>query len=92
MSDSPASETSTEETTATRSEESAGRGKPAPLGEVSEDEREQIEQERSERLDPDNRPDNAEVDNTQRDFDTEHGEFTDADHDEQLGPFSSDEV
>jgi hypothetical protein len=67
-------------------------GKPAPLGEVSEAEREQIEQERKERLDPDNRPDNAEVDNTQRDFDTEHGEFTDADHDEQLGPFSSDEV
>jgi hypothetical protein len=90
MSDSSASETSTEETT--DSEESAGRGKPAPLGEVSEDEREQIEQERSERLDPDNRPDNAEVDNTERDFDTEHGEFTDADHDEQLGPFSSDEV
>jgi hypothetical protein len=87
MSDSSASDTS-EET----DEGSPGRGKPAPLGEVSDDERGQIEQERQERLDPDNRPENAEVDNTQRDFDTEHGEFTDADHDEQLGPFSSDEV
>lgn len=42
-----------------------------------EDEAE-IEEERQERLDPDNRPDNAEVDNTDRDFDPEKGMFTDA--------------
>ena len=32
--------------------------------EVSEEEQQQIEEERQERLDPENRPDNAEVDNT----------------------------
>ena len=36
---------------------------------------EEIETERAERLDPDNRPDNAEVDNTQRTF--EDGHFKD---------------
>ena len=35
------------------------------------------EQERRERLDPENRPDNTEVDNTQRDFDFEKGMFED---------------
>jgi hypothetical protein len=39
---------------------------------------EQIEEEREQRLDPDNRPDNAEVDNTDREFDPEKGMFTDA--------------
>src|SRR3954463_10592627 len=39
---------------------------------------EEIEQERKERLDPDNRPDNVEVDNTQRDFDVEKGMFEDS--------------
>jgi hypothetical protein len=38
---------------------------------------EQLERERRERLAPENRPDNAEVDNTQRDFDVEKGMFTD---------------
>ena len=37
---------------------------------------EQIERERQERLAPENRPINSEVDNTQRDFDPESGEFT----------------
>jgi hypothetical protein len=41
--------------------------------EVSEDEAEQLEKEREERLDPDNRPDNALVDNTQREFDPDKG-------------------
>lgn len=41
-----------------------------------EDEAE-IEEEREERLDPENRPDNVEVDNTDRDFDPEKGMFTD---------------
>lgn len=45
--------------------------------EVSEAEAEEIEAERQERLDPENRPHNAEVDNTQRDFDEENGEFLD---------------
>ena len=38
---------------------------------------EQIEEERERRLDPENRPDGAEVDNTHRDFDSEAGMFTD---------------
>ncbi len=41
--------------------------------EVSEEEAEKLEKEREERLDPDNRPDNALVDNTQREFDPEEG-------------------
>jgi hypothetical protein len=41
--------------------------------EVSEDEAKQLEEERKERLDPDNRPVNALVDNTQREFDDEEG-------------------
>lgn len=53
---------------------------------------EQIEQERSERLDPDNRPDGAEVDNTDRTFDSEAGMFTDnPDYDEDDRPFASAE-
>ena len=43
-----------------------------------EETQQQIEAERQERLDPDNRPDNAEVDNTERTFDTDRGKFTDA--------------
>jgi hypothetical protein len=41
--------------------------------EVTEEEAEQLEKERQERLDPDNRPENALVDNTQREFDPEEG-------------------
>ncbi len=40
-----------------------------------EDEIQEIEEERERRLDPDNRPENAQVDNTQRTF--EDGEFKD---------------
>jgi hypothetical protein len=39
---------------------------------------EEIEEERQRRLDPENRPDNVEVDNTQRDFDAEKGMFEDS--------------
>ena len=39
---------------------------------------EEIEEERGRRLDPDNRPDHVEVDNTHRDFDAEKGMFTDS--------------
>jgi hypothetical protein len=56
--------------------------------EVSDQDQEQIEKERQERLDPDNRPENAEVDNSDRDFDPVKGEFADAEHDEKLGPFN----
>ncbi|WP_435769972.1 hypothetical protein [Nocardioides sp. SYSU DS0651] len=37
----------------------------------------QLEQERAERLDPANRAEEAEIDNTHRDFDVEKGMFTD---------------
>jgi hypothetical protein len=49
----------------------------------------EIEQEREERLDSDNRPDGVEVDNTDRDFDVEHGRFEDTEVDEELGPFNT---
>lgn len=45
--------------------------------EISEEEREKLEQEREERLDPENRPDNAEIDNTTRKWDYEHEDFRD---------------
>lgn len=38
----------------------------------------EVEAEREERLDPDNRPEDAEVDNTGREFDEEKGKFTDS--------------
>ena len=41
------------------------------------EDKEEIEEEREKRLDPDNRPDNAEVDNTDREFDPKKGMFTD---------------
>jgi hypothetical protein len=49
---------------------------------------EQIEKERQERLDPDNRPANAEVDNSARDFDIASGQFTDHEADDSIGPFN----
>jgi hypothetical protein len=44
----------------------------------TEDDEDDIEEERKRRLDPENRPENAEVDNTQRTFDTERGVFEDS--------------
>jgi hypothetical protein len=41
--------------------------------EITDEEAEQLEKEREERLDPDNRPANALVDNTQREFDPDEG-------------------
>ena len=52
--------------------------------EVSEEERAEIERTRQARLDPENRPENAEVDNTHREFDSEAGMFTDAPGYEQV--------
>lgn len=40
---------------------------------------EEVEAERERRLDPANRPEGAEVDNTGRNFDVERGEYTDTD-------------
>jgi hypothetical protein len=47
-----------------------------------------IEEDREKRLDPDNRPDNAEIDNTDRDFDVVKGQFTDTKDDPDIGPFN----
>lgn len=44
-----------------------------------QDEVEQVERDREERLAAENRPEGAEVDNTARDFDPEKGMFTDHD-------------
>lgn len=64
-------------------------GLPDP-DEVSEEEKQEVEQERQERLDPDNRPDGTEVDNTERDFDPEAGMFTDnPEHTEDERPYSA---
>ena len=43
----------------------------------------EIEAEREQRLDPAHRPDDVEVDNTDRDFDSEKGMFTDSEGYEQ---------
>ncbi len=57
--------------------EPASGGTRQPGADPADDE--QIEDERQRRLDPDNRPDDVEVDNTQRDFDVEKGMFKDSD-------------
>jgi hypothetical protein len=44
-----------------------------------DDEVKEMEEERERRLDPDHRPDDAEVDNTERTFDPDTGRFTDSD-------------
>jgi hypothetical protein len=59
--------------------------------EAPDDLLEEIEQERETRLDPDNRPDGAEVDNTDRTFVVERGRFEDSDVDEELGPFRTED-
>lgn len=64
-----------------------------PDKEPDEDTKQDIEQERKERLDPDNRPEGAEVDNTEREFDVDRGQFKDADDydDSEPPPFSDPE-
>ena len=53
---------------------------------------ERIEREREERLDPANRPDDAEIDNTERTFDSGAGRFTDSpDYDESDRPFVTED-
>jgi hypothetical protein len=59
-------------------DERAGRSQGIDTTSEPDDEvKEQMAEERERRLDPENRPDNAEIDNTQRDFDHEQGMFTD---------------
>ena len=61
--------------------ESSGRGKSSGLPdpeEISQEELDEIEAERERRLAPENRPETAVVDNTQREFDLERGEFVDS--------------
>jgi len=59
---------------------------------VSDQAKEDLERERQERLDPDNRPDGVQVDNTDRTFDPEAGMFTDKpEHSEADRPYSADD-
>ena len=62
-----------------------------PYAEPDDATKEEIEAERKRRLDPENRPDGAEVDNTDRTFDHDRGKFTDSeDYDESEPPKFSD--
>ena len=62
-------------------------------GEKEQPDQEQVLQEREERLDPDNRPDNVEVDNTDRTFDPETGFFEDREeHDSAPKQFVDEEA
>lgn len=56
---------------------------------IPQEKKDAIEEERQRRLDPDNRPENAEVDNSDREFDVEAGAFTDSEHhDDDSGPYN----
>lgn len=62
-----------------------------PDKEPDEATKQEIAEERERRLDPENRPETAEVDNTERTFDHERGRFTDAeDYDPSEPPVFSD--
>ena len=54
---------------------------------IPQQELDEIEAERKERTAPENRPEGAEVDNTERDFDPVQGQFADSEPDPDLGPF-----
>lgn len=62
-----------------------------PDAEPDEQTKQEMEEERQRRLDPENRPHGAEIDNTDRTFDTERGQFTDSeDYDDHEPPRYSD--
>jgi hypothetical protein len=62
-----------------------------PYAEPDEATKQEMEAERQRRLDPENRPEGAEVDNTDRTFDHERGKFTDSeDYDRSEPPQYSD--
>ena len=65
--------------------------RPKSGDDLSDEDKQRIEKEREERLDADNRPDDAEVDNTDRTFDPTTGQFTDSEQDSDLGPFHDPE-
>ena len=54
---------------------------------IPQQELDALEAERQERTAPENRPEGAEVDNTDREFDPVQGQFTDSEPDPDLGPF-----
>jgi len=54
--------------------------------EIPEERVEEIERTRESRLDPDHRPENAEVDNSERTFDSERGHFTDSEEYDESEP------
>ena len=61
--------------------------------EKEQPDQQQVLKEREERLDPENRPDNVEVDNTDRTFDPETGFFEDRDeHDSAPTQFVDEEA
>jgi hypothetical protein len=61
-------------------------------GEVPQETVDEIEKDRQERLDPENRPDGTEIDNTDRTFDSGAGKFTDdEDYDSSERPFVTEE-
>lgn len=62
-----------------------------PDKEPDDQTKQEMAEERERRLDPDNRPDGAEVDNTDRTFDHERGQYTDSeDYDPHEPPVFSD--
>jgi hypothetical protein len=64
-----------------------------PNKEPDDETKQEMEEEREKRLDPDNRPDGAEIDNTDRTFDVDQGMFTDNDDYEEDadGPYADPE-
>jgi hypothetical protein len=64
-----------------------------PHTEPDDQTKQEMEEERARRLDPDNRPESAEVDNTERTFDRQRGQFTDSEDydDSEPPPFSDPE-
>ncbi|MXG90264.1 hypothetical protein [Nocardioides flavescens] len=73
-------------------ESDAESGVTSEEAEIDPEDEAAIAEERERRLDPDNRPDHAEVDNTDRDFDAAKGMFTDSEDYEQTDEEFSTEV
>lgn len=79
----------TAEEKAAEEETSSGDAGLPDADDVPQEDIDEIEEERQERLDPENRPDNAEIDNTDREFDSDAGMFTDnPDYNESQKPFA----
>ena len=78
------------EDTSTETDDSVRLTKEQAMGQedVPEDKQQAIQKEREERLAADNRPENAEVDNSERTFEVESGQFTDHEKDDEIGPYN----